>query len=160
MLWLAVASGASGCCCFGDFSLPEPRHRATEADDPAITRAAREYLEQHAQELLEPAAARQDPDGGRSGSCRAAILAIGATVLVPVITRGHAGSETAAYAWFDVRECLARVRIVLQWVAATGLWIVIGADTLIGDDTVATLGTPVHVAPDFDDYDLGSDEFF
>lgn len=157
---LVAATALSGCCCFGDFSLPEPRHRSTAADEPAITRAAQEYLAQHASELLEPAAARQDPDAGGARSCSAAILEIGAAVITPVIVRGHAGSEAAAYAWFHVRECLARVRVVLQWVAATGLWIVLGADTLIGDDTVVTLGTPVHVAPDFDDSDFGSDEFF
>jgi len=156
---LAIAAGVSGCCCFGDLSTPPPRRRATAADDPAITSAARDYLEQHARELLEPVAVPPFPDGGIS-SCRAAIVAFAASVAVPVITRGHAGTETAAYAEYDIRECFASIRISLQWVAATGAWIVLGAETLAAGAIVATVGTPLVVAEDYDDVDVDLDELF
>ncbi|UJR86585.1 hypothetical protein [Sandaracinus amylolyticus] len=157
-----VAVLAQGCCCFGGEWLAPPASGGPSAEehDRPLVELARRYVEEHAQEIVGPVDA-----GAASASqeCLAAIAMITAAVVVPVITRGHAGSELAAEVRFDLAQCARS--IVVQLVHRAGVWVALAATVIASGSVPRTVGEPspwvfVPGPPPSTDVDVGIDELF
>jgi len=164
LLLLSLASLAQGgcCCCFGsDWAQYTPPVR----EDEGAVEEARRYFQEHADALV----AQVSPDAGPGGSegCVSGLGALAFDVAAAVITRGHAGGDSAAQVSIDPGACFRRVVILV--VLTAGAWhaVSVVAEGLAGGS--ASIGTdPGYflqetVSPPGEssyDSDWGSDELF
>jgi hypothetical protein len=101
-----------GCCCTS--WLPST---AQPSDEPDIERTAREYAQQHAQELAGAT------DAGTPGQCSASSIAT--AVAAGIVTRGSAGSDAAGQVAYSLVDCAGR--LLLYVVKRAAGWVVVGA---------------------------------
>lgn len=154
VLFAVVASGC--CCCFGgDWAQFAP---PTTDDAGAMDEARRHFVDQ-TDELLAQLAVDAGPS---AGGCTSGVADLAAGVAVAVISRGHAGADSAAQVQIDPLACFTRVVVLV--VLTAGVWhaVSITADTL--DGTSVSLGSDPGYLLQVDvaggDSDFGSDEMF
>jgi hypothetical protein len=146
-------------------------------DDEGASAEARRYLDAHRSELRLPV---DDADldagtlvdvgvdagadaGAPSGDCVSGLERLAADVAIAVISRGHAGGDSAAEVQINPGACFERVVVVV--VLTAGAWHAVRAIAFddesrevarIGDDVEYSVYTTVGSS----DHDFGSDEFF
>lgn len=107
---LALGLVLCACCMSGALAPPPP------VDDDALREFAHTYAAQHQPELL---------GGVCSGSSSAGALA--EAVAIAIVTRGHAGFDTAADVRLSPATCA--VIVVVLVVVVGGVWTAVGART-------------------------------
>ncbi len=128
LLALVVASLAQAgcCCCFGsDWAQFTPPVR----EDDLAVEEARRYFQEQADALVAQLA--HDAGPGNEG-CVSGLGALAFDVAAAVITRGHAGGDSAAQVSIDPVGCLSRIVVLV--VLTGGAWraVSIVADSLAG----------------------------
>jgi hypothetical protein len=143
----------SACCGCGSDWLPPDR------DDEGAKAEARKYVEAHRSQL------RTASDAGTSSSeCVSGLGALAADVAVAVVSRGHAGGDSAAEVEINPGACFQKIVVLV--VLTGGVWHGVRAVaydatgrevTSVGDDKTYMLSETVSASGDLD---LGSDELF
>ncbi|MBN8610046.1 MAG: hypothetical protein J0L92_05660 [Deltaproteobacteria bacterium] len=155
-LAIVTAIDVSGCCCCfgGDWSQFAP---PTTDDAGAEAEARRHYVAQ-AQALL----AQLAEDAGGASGCTSGVADFAARVTVAVISRGHAGSDSAAQVQIDPAACFTRVVVLV--VLTEGVWHAVSMVADAIDGRTVALGTDPGYLLQIDvgggDSDFGSDEMF
>lgn len=151
----ACALGA-GCCCFGGDWVPPT------VDDAGAEAEARRYWAQSADALA--AQLEADAGPGSDGGCTSGLGALAMDVVVAVVSRGHAGGDSAAQVSIDPGACFSQVLVTV--VLTAGVWHAIAVTAETADGRVARLGDDssyllyVYVSHDESDSDWSSDELF
>lgn len=149
---------AGCCCCFGgDWQQFAP----PTVDDPGAETEARRYWGENADEVV----SRLSDDAGPLGAegCVSGLGALATTAVVAVVSRGHAGSDSAAEVSIDPGRCFSQIVVLV--VLTAGVWHAVSlvADTLDGRTVSFGTETPYllqETVGGSGDSDWGSDELF
>ena len=159
VVMLLASTWLGGCCCFGDYRQFMPPER----DDQGAVTEARRFFQEQADVLVRQATDGRDAGPWRGGECVSGLGALATDVAVAVITRGHAGGDSAAEVSIDLGQCFDRVVVLL--VLTAGVWHAVRAVAYGEDGEVARLGSdPGYLQQESvgggGDIDFGSDELF
>ena len=159
-LVVACLAQAGCCCCFGgDWAQFTPPVR----EDDLAVEEARRYFQEQADTLVAQLA--HDAGPGNEG-CVSGLGALATEVAAAVISRGHAGGDSAAQVQIDPIGCLTRIVVLV--VLTGGVWRAVsivaeslaGASASVGADPGYLLQETVNPGESSSDGNWGSDELF
>jgi hypothetical protein len=159
-LTACLSLGVAGCCfCFGsDWEQFAP----PTVDDAGAQAEARRYWQENADGVVGLLTEDTGPLGAEG--CVSGLGALAATAVVAVVSRGHAGSDSAAQVSIEPGRCFSRIMVLV--VLTAGVWHAVSlvADTLDGRTvSFGATGTPFllqETVGGSGDSDWGSDELF